>query len=318
MTIHSTSERTSGQPARDPAGAPGGGAGVVVGYEGTWRSTPAVQRAAAEAAGRGVPLTLLTVVPTGDDPDLGDRAQQADTAVRWELADTDGGRALDGVRSSHPGLSASLVVLAGSDAAQLERELGAAQLLVVGTSGREGPRAFLVGSTSRELVRAARCPVLVVPDDRSAPVPRAAVTGAPDDPTLRGSVVVGLRHGPESVGLLRVAAAEALRRGARLCVVHAYPASGAAGTREQVTDGVAGLLAQAGLDAALPVTTVLTTDPAAESLLGLGARADLLVVGSRGALAMARLALGSVSREVLDGADTAVLVVPHAVAEAVA
>lgn len=321
MTISRISDRAtmSREPTSDVALTRAGG--VLVGYEGTWRSTPALQRAATEAAQRGIPLTLLTVVSTGDDPGLSSQAQRAEGVARWERAGADGANALDAVRSRHPGLTASLRVVLDSDLAQVRHELLQTQLLVLGTTGHDGPRAFLLGSTSHELVKAVACPVLVVPDaPASAGAGEVAMDapGALDVGLLDGSVVVGVRHGAESAGLLRVAAAEASRRGARLCVAHAYRATGDAGTPAQVHAQIGRLIAQAGLDAGLPVTTIITPDAVAGALLGLGARADLLVVGSRGTVAMARLVLGSVSRAVLDGAGSPVLVVPHAVAEAAA
>ena len=78
------------------------------------------------------------------------------------------------------------------------------------------------------------------------------------------------------------------------------------------------LLQRAVLDHAVPVTTIVTPDAPAEALLGLADHAGLLVVGTRGPLAMARLALGSVSRAVLDDADVPVLLVPDAVSLAAA
>ncbi len=321
MTISKISDRATTGHERPTDSARTIAGGVLVGYEGTWRSTPALQRAATEAAERGMPLTLLTVVSTGDDPGLSSQAQQREAVARWERASGDGAHALDAVRSRHPGLPASLRVVLDSDLTQVRHELQQTRLLVLGTTGHDGPRAFLLGSTSHQLVKAVACPVLVVPDTPPASAARQVAMKAPgalDTTLLTGAVVVGVRHGPESAGLLRVAAAEASRRGARLCVAHAYLASGDAGTPAQVHAQISRLIAQAGLDAGLHVTTIITPDAVAGALLGLGARADLLVVGSRGTVAMARLVLGSVSRAVLDGAGSPVLVVPHAVAEAAA
>lgn len=305
MSTSSTSpvRTTSGTRADPPAG------GVVVGYEGTWRSTPALERAATEATERGLPLTLLTVVPTEDDPRLSGEARRAAATDRWGAASTDAAAGVDAVRRRFPGLSATAELVLDTDTARLRLVLQHARLLVVGTAGREVPKAFLMGSTSRELARAVTCPVLVVPETAPRRNPDRTA-GAPDSDVVTGSVVVGLWHGAEAVGLLRLAADEAARRAVRLCVVHAYPFGQTPG---QAQADVELLLDQAALDHAVPVTTIVTPDAPAEALLGYADHAGLLIVGTRGPLALARLALGSVSRAVLDDADVPVLLVPDAV-----
>jgi nucleotide-binding universal stress UspA family protein len=127
-------------------------------------------------------------------------------------------------------------------------------------------------------------------------------------------VLVGLGDGDEANRTLRVAADEALRRRRPLYVLRSYAelarvhGSNRAGT---AWDSVQQHLGQADLDAALPVTVILTPDPPASALLQHGRLADLVVVGSRGSLALARLALDSVSRALLDAATWPVLVVPR-------
>jgi nucleotide-binding universal stress UspA family protein len=128
-------------------------------------------------------------------------------------------------------------------------------------------------------------------------------------------VLVGLGDGAEADRALRVAAEEALRRARplhvlrsyeHLATVHGCDAVGAA------WDEVQEHLARARLDAGLHVTVILTPDPPASALLQHGGLADLVVVGSRGSLALARLATGSVSRALLDAATWPLLVVPAA------
>lgn len=75
-------------------------------------------------------------------------------------------------------------------------------------------------------------------------------------------------------------------------------------------------LTAADLEPEMDVTTILTHDRPADALVRLGRSAELLVVGTRGPIALANLVLGSVSRGVLDAAGRPVLVVPHAVAQA--
>ena len=215
------------------------------------------------------------------------------------------------------------------DLRQIERDIGNARLMVLGDGGHTGQVAFLLGSTSRRLVRGSRCPVLVVPDGESTARRSSGGTIPGLATALSDAVVVGA-GGPGVVGLIRLAGAEAQRRGLRLCVLHSYDGpqnGGLASEASRTADGAAHLaairskvqewVAAADLEPEMDVTTILTHAPAADALVRLGRSAELLVVGSRGPIALARLAMGSVSRGVLDAAGTPVLVVPHAVARAV-
>ena len=61
-------------------------------------------------------------------------------------------------------------------------------LLVLGDRGTSGSRAFLLGTVSRELIRLASCPVLVIPGQA-----RPQIHGDDADSTsFAGAVVVGL------------------------------------------------------------------------------------------------------------------------------
>jgi len=297
----------------------------VVGFDGTWHSRPALERAANEAVERRLALTVLTVVPLPSDPHLSVRAQDADAKARWEQALERVTTATADLGRDHPGLSVSLEVVREDELDQVERDIGNAGLMVLGDSGSAGPAAFLLGSTSRQLVRGTRCPILVVPDGESTARQSRAVVDAGHATVLTGAVLVGAGGGPAVVGLLRLAGAEAMRRGNRLCVLHSYDGSH---DRQAVSDDTAHpavvqtrveqWVEAAALDAEVNVTTILTPDPPVDALVRLGRSAELVVVGSRGPIAMARLVMGSVSRGVLDAAATPILVVPHPVAQAVA
>lgn len=275
--------------------------GVVVGFEGRWQSRPALWRAVDEAVTRGLPLTVLTLVAPGMDPGLSAYGQAAAAHSRLDRATSDAADALSEVHRRKPGLSASVGVFDDIDD-RLRQALARCRLLVLGNQGPHGVRAFLLGTVSRELIHHTSCPILVVPDDHQ-PAHDARV----------GSVLVGLGDGLERADVLRTAGAEALRRGASLVVLHSYAhGSVTAQPRDRATarELVGQWLQDAALDPDLLVTTMLTPDPPAEALLLHAGQAELLVIGSRGPLALARLALDSVSREVLDAAPLPVLVVP--------
>lgn len=174
--------------------------GVVVGFDGTWHSRPALARAADEAVERGLELTVLTVVPEPSDLQFGARARTSDATERWDLAVERVRAATADLRLAHPGLAVSSEMLwdHDEDVEQFERDIGKARLIVLGDGGNAGQAAFLLGSTSRQLVRGTRCPILVVPDGESAAGQSSGVV-APERVTMAtGAVVVGA-GGPEVV-----------------------------------------------------------------------------------------------------------------------
>ncbi|MEU9560293.1 universal stress protein [Streptomyces fumanus] len=92
-----------------------------------------------------------------------------------------------------------------------------AQLLVLGSRGRGGFAALLLGSASLAAARDAECPVVVVPRP-GREVPAEAVPPGPGP-----HVVVGLRVDSPDDATLAFAFAEAASRGARVRAVAAYP-----------------------------------------------------------------------------------------------
>lgn len=185
------------------------GAGIVVGYDGSEHAHVAVDWAAAEAASRGVLLTLVaaTSVPlegmrfggsilTPDAiDDLLQRLQEA-TQVRADEACT-----------AHPGLNAAVKVALGSPASVLVESSANADMVVVGSRGMGGFRGLLVGSVGVQVAANAACPAVVV---RKAPSATAS------------TVVVGVDGSELSLAALNFAFDMADRRGWRVLAVHAW------------------------------------------------------------------------------------------------
>ena len=284
---------------------------VVVGFDGSWHSRPALERAVEAAVERNLPLTILSVVPTVFDPGLSGHDQLAAARARLERSTADAADAAAEVRHREPTVPVSVEVVLATDGDRLGAHLAQCRLLVLGDRGTSGSRAFLLGTMSRELIRLASCPVLVIPD-QAGPQIHGDVVDV-DSATFAGAVIVGLGEDDEAIQVLRAAAAEATRNGARLFVVHSYSAAGEGEGAQRLAKArelVDLRLQDAQLGEGLLVTTILTPHPAAESLLRAARLARLLVIGSRGSIALARLALGSVSRQVLDATLTPVLVIP--------
>jgi nucleotide-binding universal stress UspA family protein len=191
-----------------------------------------------------------------------------------------------------------------------------ARAIVVGSRGHGPVRRMLLGSTSRSLVREARCPVLVVREsvsrgrrvvlgiDGSAPSLRAAAFLAALSPA-RGARVTVLA----ALELLRLPSLGQLPGGVRATL----RAEARAVAEEKLTrarrsvDRVVRKLAAAGWDARSDVREGVPL----ESLLARlqSERADLLAIGARGAGGMRRLLLGSVAEGALAHAPCAVLIV---------
>jgi nucleotide-binding universal stress UspA family protein len=121
---------------------------VVLGVA-PWTGDEVVERAFAEAARRRAPLLAVRAAVTGSAED-----------ARWELE-----MALSACRIVHPDVEVGSMVTAGRAADVLVSLSRDARLLVLGRSTRGALLAGLVGSPVRDLLRAAGCPVLVVPSD---------------------------------------------------------------------------------------------------------------------------------------------------------
>lgn len=201
-------------------------------------------------------------------------------------------------------------------------QLGCAAI-VVAASGKGRLRSLLAGSTTREVVRRSRVPVLVVPARRR----RGAV--APASRTL----LVAADFSPGSQVAFEAALALAQDLKAKLRLVHVIPMAMPIGAfpyadaavpvdlLERQEDDAAAMLAKlaaAGRAAKVAVVPdVHLGDPA--SVLLAQARqegAALIVVGSHGHSAAHQFFLGSVAQAVVQMADRPVLVVPDPAGQA--
>lgn len=132
---------------------------VVVGVDGSLNSVRALDRAADEAARRGVELRIVYAVPDSDE--AGPVLASAATRV--------------GVR--HPELSVVTVDAVGGPVRTLVRESEGADLTVVGTRGMGGLAGLLFGSVSLRLAARVHTPLLVVRGDRPCDDGRPVLLG---------------------------------------------------------------------------------------------------------------------------------------------
>jgi nucleotide-binding universal stress UspA family protein len=149
---------------------------IVVGVDGSEASHEALRWGAEEARLRFVPLVALhawsfippqqigdagmLAVPAGDLPG---QLEAESEAARAALDDT-----VEQVLGDGSGVDVERRLVEGDAGEVLVAESASAELLVVGSHGRSGFRAALLGSVSRHVVDHATCPVVVVKSARSA------------------------------------------------------------------------------------------------------------------------------------------------------
>jgi nucleotide-binding universal stress UspA family protein len=136
---------------------------IVVGVDASEQSAQALRFAFDLAAALSAPLTavhawdldlLWSTAPVALEPE--DLTAMVDAAKR-ALAE-----AVQPEAAGHPQVQVSESVQRGGPASVLEEASRSASLVVVGSRGRGGFTGLLLGSTSRSLLHAARCPVAVI------------------------------------------------------------------------------------------------------------------------------------------------------------
>jgi nucleotide-binding universal stress UspA family protein len=287
---------------------------VVVGVDGSAESDDALRWALAEAQLRHLPLRPVWAwYPSGSPEETEKLASLSSVAeLRLRLGDdlrSYVDRATQGADTS--GVAIDSRVVYGHPTEQLVREAGDDRLLVVGSRGRGGIKASMLGSVSHSCAQYARGAVAVVRGDRRRH-------------TGTGRVVVGVDGSAASVAALRLARDAAALRGARTVVIHAWTLPYLALTApawavwpEDV--GEAEAQARVRLDESLRLgaadrtrvdtEAILVNTFPGRALLDAAQEADLLVVGTRGNGGWKGLLLGSVSMQCLTHSPCPVVVV---------
>lgn len=283
---------------------------VVVGVDGSDSATEAVRWGAAEAARRRVPLRLVTGFGWPEDVP-GHRPHQAD-AYRELLL----GRAREHLAAAaavagraQPGVAVEQQLVVGSAIAVLGAEARHAQLVVIGDRGMSRLEGLLVGSVAVALAAQAACPVVVVRWAEQGPVD----SGLP--------VVLGVDGSATSEAAIAFAFEAAAARDVPLVAVHTWsgmvfePSAvpmaidwGAieAAERELLARQLVGW-SEKYPDTA--VEQVVVRDRPAHVLLRRAARAQLVVVGSRGRGEVVGLVLGSVGNALVHRSPCPVAIV---------
>lgn len=143
---------------------------IVVGVDGSAASLEALRWAAEEARLRGARVVALhawVFVPAAPIGDPGMIAIPAGDLVGQLEAETEAARtevavAVAQVFGPEPDVEVEQRLTESEPGEALVAESESADLVVVGSHGRSGLRAAILGSVSRHVVEHARCPVVVV------------------------------------------------------------------------------------------------------------------------------------------------------------
>lgn len=140
---------------------------VVVGVDGSGVSQKAIENAFKEADARGA--ELIAVHTWMDMQVQASLAGLSAAQQQWQVVEEEQnallGHRLAGWSERFPDVKVTKVVTRDRPVRALADASEGAQLLVVGSHGRGGFKGMLLGSTSRALLQAAPCPMMVVRPD---------------------------------------------------------------------------------------------------------------------------------------------------------
>lgn len=289
--------------------------GIVVGIDPSHGGAAALDWALAQAVRTSQPLTAVrayTLPSYGVDYPAGTVLADAMADIvgrEQELAQT----ALDESRARVQGadaVDATAVAAMGAPSQELLKAAQDADLVVVGSRGAGALSRAVLGSVSSSVLHHASLPVVVVPEHAHAP------TGTPP------RVLVAVDHSASSLAALAWAVAEARALGAVLVPVTVRGEIFSTGdvpvplaqleASERRALETAAEKAGAGTEPKVPVEADVLAGHPGERLIEESARADLLVMGSRGRGGFSSLLLGSTSTQCAGHASCPVVVVRQA------
>ncbi|MBO0855894.1 MAG: universal stress protein, partial [Nocardia sp.] len=263
---------------------------VVVGVDSSADALRAVRWAANNAVLHRGSLEVVSAVPPVPQERVGDEGVRAHHERLREQA----GQALEvavGVAGDNaPGLDIGSAIIDAPIIPALLTRSDTARLTVVGARGLGAYQRSLLGSVSTALIRHARGPVAVIPDD--------PLLGS------RQPVVVGYDDSPCSATALAIGLDEARRRGTSLVLVHTWQRFGGYPSPSVLQHEGEQLLANAlethaDPDEPVEVRLVVVEDKPVRRLLDESAQAQLVVVGSHGKGGFPGMTLGSTSQALM-------------------
>ncbi len=249
---------------------------IVAGTDGSQASLRAVEWAAREAILRGVPLRIVSAAELL--PRMIERQSISDYDTVAESIRKRRDRALAAAVETVAAMAPDLIVdadeLSGAPAQSVMESGSGSAMLVVGAHGGGGFSAMLLGSVSRYAATHASCPVVVVREETEA---------------VHRHVGLGLGNLDDCAASVGFAFEEAALRKASVVAIHAWHDShphtrsadpGSAAGERYAADRLADLLAEwQGKYPGVEVSQDVFRGHPARALIGLSARADLVVLG---------------------------------------
>jgi nucleotide-binding universal stress UspA family protein len=284
---------------------------IVVGTDGSRESLRAVEWAAREAVLRGAPLRIVSAAELLPRMAGSHGMSQYDTVsdLLREERDHALATAAELAGQAASGLLIDTDQLAGAPADAVTEAGNGALMLVVGSRGRGAFTAMLLGSVSRYAAIHAACPVAVIREETTA---------------SHKQVGVGISDPDTCSAALEFAFEEATLRKASVVAIHAWhtpefdisragvaPAGPAADVLEATAAGHLEKLLSDWREKYpdVQVTQDVVHGHPGRALVGLSARADLIVIGRRSAHAGVH-GPGTVTHAVLNHAHGPIVTVP--------
>lgn len=268
-------------PARKP---------VIVGYDGSEHTWPALRWAAQEAVGtqRDLRVVLAWGLPT-----MGFGAVSATANLDRDKADAVLANAVYLLGAQVSGLNVEGELVQDKPAQALVDQSAGAALVVVGHRGKGRIGRLVMGSVASAVVAHAQAPVVVVRGDGDGQVRH------------EGPIVVGVDGSPGSEDAVRFAVESAPLHGYQVVAVHAGQPNGSSDGLRALSPALA-----AGLEQypAVQVREVVEPGNAAQLIVSQAKDAALVVIGNRGHGGLSGMLLGSVSRAVVDQSECSVVV----------
>jgi nucleotide-binding universal stress UspA family protein len=270
---------------------------IVAATDGSEHSLQAVEWAAAEAVLRGTRLRIVSAAAAL--PRMAAGPSGSDVGNVSDILHRNRDQALDAAAAraaaAAPDLAIDTDIISGAPAEAVADSGSGALMLVVGSRGAGAFSALVFGSVSRYVSSHAPCPVVVIRDAPAAP---------------QHHVAVGLGDMDTCAEALTFAFEEAALRKASLTVIHAWETPPV--DEEEVGQQLGGFLdSWRSKYPDVKVSQDVVHGHPARALVGLSARADLLVIGRHAAHA-GRPGPGAVRHAVLDHAHGPVVTVPSA------
>lgn len=283
---------------------------IIAGTDGSDRSVPAVRWAAEETVRRGGVLRIVHTLPWLYGTPVGPRSGVVPNE-EIERGRTILERAVSIATGHAAGVTVETEIMVGSAAQVLLERARASAMVVVGAHGSGLTARLPMGSTALQVVTHTAVPAVVVSEA---------------EPGSWQEIVLGVDGGGTEAPAVRFAFEEAELRKARLRAIHvwSHPGSDRPGDMKPLVydEAVVDEEERRVLDRALAewreefpgveVGCEAMRGRPARILAGASARADLVVVGTRGRGGFAGLLLGSVGHALLHSAHCPVAVVPPA------